>query len=81
MSDPVGVGVIGAGAIAQIAHLVALSRMDGVEAVALCDNDLPKAQALARGEVPRVSLDDQLTLQRTLDAIRRSAREGREVSL
>ncbi len=48
MSDPVGVGVIGAGAIAQIAHLVALSRMDGVEAVALCDNDLPKAQALAR---------------------------------
>jgi predicted dehydrogenase len=41
------VGVIGAGAIAQVAHLPALKRRDDVEIVGLCDIDVAKAQALA----------------------------------
>jgi len=41
------IGVVGAGAIAQIAHLPALSRLKDASLVALCDNDGPKARALA----------------------------------
>jgi predicted dehydrogenase len=44
---PLRIGVVGAGAIAQVAHLPVLSKMRGVELVALCDNDRPKARALA----------------------------------
>jgi predicted dehydrogenase len=44
---PLRIGVVGAGAIAQIAHLPVLSKMRGVELIALCDNDRPKARALA----------------------------------
>ena len=40
MSGPIRVGVIGAGAIAQVAHLPALSRMDAFDIVAICDNHL-----------------------------------------
>lgn len=47
MSEPLRIGVIGAGAIAQIAHLPVLSRMRGATMVALCDNDGPKARSLA----------------------------------
>jgi predicted dehydrogenase len=47
MNDPVRVAVVGAGAIAQVAHLPALRRLPGVEVAAICDNDLGKAQALA----------------------------------
>src|SRR5262249_40946233 len=39
--------VIGAGAIAQLAHLPVLSKMRSVELAAVCDNDRPKARALA----------------------------------
>ena len=48
MTDKIRVGVVGAGAITQVAHLGTLSRMDGVEVVAICDIDVPKAQSLAR---------------------------------
>ncbi len=41
------IGVVGAGAIAQVAHLPVLSKMRGAELVALCDNDGVKARALA----------------------------------
>ncbi|HEU4721959.1 MAG TPA: Gfo/Idh/MocA family oxidoreductase [Gemmatimonadaceae bacterium] len=44
---PLRVGVVGAGAIAQVAHLPVLAKMRGVELIALCDNDRPKARALA----------------------------------
>jgi len=44
---PLRIGVVGAGAIAQTAHLPVLSKMRGVELIALCDNDRPKARALA----------------------------------
>jgi len=53
MSDPVRVAVIGAGGIAQVAHLPVLRRVSGVEIAAICDSDRSKAQALAsRFDVP-----------------------------
>src|SRR5437016_10132240 len=58
MTDPIRVGVIGAGAIAQVAHLPALRRMAGVEVVAICDNDIAKARALAGRFEVRDSYDD-----------------------
>ncbi|HEX5831916.1 MAG TPA: Gfo/Idh/MocA family oxidoreductase, partial [Gemmatimonadaceae bacterium] len=47
MKGPIRVAVIGAGAIAQLAHLPLLAKMKGFELVALCDNDSAKARALA----------------------------------
>jgi predicted dehydrogenase len=53
--DTVRVSVIGAGAIAQVAHLVVLRKLENVELTGLCDSDLPKAHALARRfEIPDV---------------------------
>src|SRR5690349_6125293 len=46
MMAPLRVGVVGAGAIAQVAHLPVLARSRGAQLVALCDNDGPKASAL-----------------------------------
>ncbi|HEY2825706.1 MAG TPA: Gfo/Idh/MocA family oxidoreductase [Gemmatimonadales bacterium] len=47
MGDGIRVGVIGAGAITQVAHLPVLASLKGVEVVGLCDNDTAKAGALA----------------------------------
>ncbi len=47
MSEPVRVGLIGAGAIVQVAHLPVLTKLKNVEVMAICDPDLPKARALA----------------------------------
>ncbi len=47
MTEPVRIGVVGAGAIAQLTHLPVLSNMRGVKLVAVCDNDRAKARALA----------------------------------
>ena len=47
MKADVRIAVVGAGAIAQMAHLPVLGKMRGVEVVALCDNDRAKARALA----------------------------------
>ncbi len=44
---PVRIAVVGAGAISQLAHLPVLSKSRGAVLVALCDNDGPKARALA----------------------------------
>lgn len=58
MTPPVRIGVLGAGAIAQVAHLPSLARLRGAQLVALCDNDRPKARALAeRFEIPDVVTD------------------------
>lgn len=46
-SPPMRVAVVGAGAISQLAHLPVLSKARGAALVALCDNDGPKARALA----------------------------------
>jgi predicted dehydrogenase len=47
MTEPLRVAMVGAGAITQLAHLPALSKMRGVEMVAICDSDRTKARALA----------------------------------
>lgn len=44
---PIRIAVVGAGAISQTAHLPVLSKARGASLVALCDNDGPKARALA----------------------------------
>ena len=54
MTEPVRIGVVGAGAIAQLTHLPLLSRMRGAKLVAVCDNDRAKARALA----DRFGIDD-----------------------
>ena len=71
MKDTVRIGVVGAGAIAQLAHLPVLSKMRGAELRAVCDNDRPKARALAdRFGVPDVftDIEDLLELAE-LDAV------------
>lgn len=71
MKERVRIGVIGAGAIAQIAHLPVLSKMRSTELVAVCDNDRPKARALAdRFGVPDTftDIEDLLELD-DLDAV------------
>jgi predicted dehydrogenase len=47
MSEATRVGIVGAGAISQLAHLPVLSKMRGVDVVAIADNDRAKARALA----------------------------------
>ena len=54
MTEPVRIGVVGAGAIAQLTHLPLLSRMRGAKLVAVCYNDRAKARALA----DRFDIDD-----------------------
>src|SRR3954466_7496233 len=58
MADLIRVGVVGAGAITQVAHLPVLSRLEGVNVVGVCDNDFPKAQALATRFTLRGAYDD-----------------------
>jgi predicted dehydrogenase len=64
-------GLVGAGAIAQLAHLPVLSRIKGAELVAICDNDGPKAGALAqRLGVPDIFTDmDELLDSEDIDAV------------
>jgi predicted dehydrogenase len=71
MSDPVRIGVVGAGAIAQLTHLPVLSRMRGAKLVGLADNDRPKARALAdRFDIPDVYTDiEDLLESDELDAV------------
>jgi predicted dehydrogenase len=58
VNDPIRVGVLGAGAIAQVAHLPVLRRLPGVEVVGICDNDVGKAQALAARFEVKDTYDD-----------------------
>lgn len=64
-------GLVGAGAIAQLAHLPVLSKIRGARLVAICDNDGPKAGALAqRLGVPDIFTDiDELLDSDELDAV------------
>ena len=58
MPDPMRIGIVGAGAVTQVAHLPVLRKLKGVQVTVICDNDLPKARALAdRYQVP-VAVDD-----------------------
>lgn len=56
MKDAVKIGLVGAGAIAQLAHLPVLTKMRGASVTAICDNDRAKARALAE----RFGIDDVL---------------------
>ena len=47
MSDPLRVGIVGGGAIVQVAHLPTLRKVRDVEVAAICDTDMPKARAIA----------------------------------
>lgn len=58
MSDPVRVAVVGAGSVAQVAHLPVLRKIAGIEIAAICDSDLSKAQALAARFDVRDAYDD-----------------------
>lgn len=71
MTAPVRVAVVGAGAIAQVAHLPVLRRMPGVTVTAICDADVGKAQALAaRFEVPEYYDDIEEVLRHAaVDAV------------
>jgi predicted dehydrogenase len=71
MKDGVRIAVVGTGAIAQITHIPVLAKMRGVRLAALCDNDGPKARALAdRFEVPDVYSDfEELLDADTIDAV------------
>ena len=71
MKPAIRIGVVGVGAIAQIAHIPVLSKIRGAQLVALCDNDRPKARSLAdRFGVPDVFTDIEDLLEfDELDAV------------
>ncbi len=71
MSAPLRLGIVGTGAIAQLAHLPVLSKLKGAELVAVCDNDIVKARALAdRFGIPDAFSDiDELLEFDALDAV------------
>src|SRR5206468_10828108 len=65
------VGIVGGGAIAQVAHLPVLKKMRSVEVQAICDTDLPKAGALAARFGIKDAFDDieELLRYEALDAV------------
>lgn len=70
-SSEVRLGLIGVGAVPQTAHLPILSKMRGVEVVALCDNDGDKTRAIAQRYGIRnifTDIEDLLELEQ-LDAV------------
>jgi predicted dehydrogenase len=71
LSSEIRLGLVGAGAIAQLAHLPVLSRIRGARLVAICDNDGPKAGALAqRLGVPDIFTDiDELLESEEIDGV------------
>jgi predicted dehydrogenase len=71
VSDAARVGVIGAGAIAQVAHLNVLRKLDATVIAGICDIDVAKAQALASRFAVRDVYDDIEDLLRygDLDAV------------
>jgi predicted dehydrogenase len=71
MTASLNIGILGAGSIAQLAHLPVLSRTKNATLAALCDNDGPKARALAdRFDIPDVytDIEDMLDAEE-LDAL------------
>jgi predicted dehydrogenase len=71
MADAVRFAVVGTGAIAQLTHLPVLAKLKGAELVALCDNDLAKARALAdRFAIPNTYTDlEELLESDEVDAV------------
>lgn len=71
MSEPLRLGVIGVGAILQVAHLPVLRKLKGVRVAAFCDTDIPKARAVgARHGITNVYDDiEELLGNEALDAL------------
>jgi predicted dehydrogenase len=71
MSEVIRLGIVGAGAVLQVAHLPVLKKLKAVEVAGLCDSDLPKARALAsRFGIPSVYDDiEDLLEHEALDAL------------
>ncbi|MEO5799523.1 MAG: Gfo/Idh/MocA family oxidoreductase [Gemmatimonadales bacterium] len=71
MGDRLRLGIVGAGAIAQVGHLPVLKRVKEIDVVGICDNDLPKARALAdRFGIPDAYSDiEELVEYDALDAV------------
>jgi predicted dehydrogenase len=71
MSDSIRVGVVGAGAITQVAHLPVLRRLKGVQVAAICDADFSKARALADRFQVESAFDDteELLANSQVDAV------------
>jgi hypothetical protein len=65
------VGIVGGGAITQVAHLPVLKKLKTIEVPAICDTDLPKARALADRFGVKDAFDDIEDLLRyeALDAV------------
>ena len=65
------VGIVGGGAITQVAHLPVLKKMRNVEVLAICDTDVLKARALADRFGVKDAFDDIEDLLRyeALDAV------------
>jgi predicted dehydrogenase len=70
-ATPVRVGIVGAGAIAQVAHLPLLARMRGVELAMLCDEDSSRARVIADrfGVTQTCSSADEVWANDELDAV------------
>jgi predicted dehydrogenase len=70
-SERLKVGIVGGGAITQVAHLPVLKKMRSVEVQAICDTDLPKARALAARFGIKDAFDDieELLRYEELDAV------------
>jgi predicted dehydrogenase len=70
-SERLKVGIVGGGAITQVAHLPVLKKMRAVEVQAICDTDLLKARALADRFGVKNAFDDieELLRYETLDAV------------
>ncbi len=71
MSESLRLGIIGAGAITQVAHLPVVAKLKGVEVVAICDTDRAKARALADRYRVRDAFSDieELLEYDTVDAV------------
>lgn len=69
--DRLRVGILGGGAITQVAHLPVLKKIKSVEVLAIADSDLPKARALANRFGVREAVDDVEDLLKVdgLDAV------------
>jgi predicted dehydrogenase len=67
---PIRIALLGAGSIAQVVHLPILTRMRGVEVVAIADRDAHTARTIAgRFGVPRVETRSAAVLTDDVDAV------------
>ncbi|MBA3346544.1 MAG: Gfo/Idh/MocA family oxidoreductase [Gemmatimonadales bacterium] len=70
-SERLKVGIVGGGAITQVAHLPVLKKLKTIDVRAICDTDLPKARALADRFGIKDAFDDieELLRYEALDAV------------